>query len=100
MLFICQDDVHRDQFIAAADRELTGHRRPPDIGPERHGHVGRKRILFASEVDAHDARLEARRLPAFPNGHPSRVHDTRRVYIAPIRTSQATTTPGSALQAA
>ncbi|MGH2944671.1 MAG: replication-relaxation family protein [Solirubrobacteraceae bacterium] len=85
VLFVCQDDDHRDQFIAAADRELTGHRWHPDVGPERYEHIGRQRMLFASEVDAHSGRLEARRLSTFPKGHRSRSEQTRRVRIAPAR---------------
>ena len=59
-------------FLAAADRELTGHRWHPDVAPERYEYVGRQRILFATELDAHAAVLEARRVPAFPAGHQSR----------------------------
>ncbi len=85
VLFVCQDDAHRDQFIAAADRELTGHRWHPDVGPERYQYVGRQRMLFASELDAHNGRLEARRLSTFPKGHRARSEVIRRVRIAPAR---------------
>jgi hypothetical protein len=97
VLFICQDDRHRDDFIAAADRELTGHRWHPDVGPERYEYVGRERMLFATEVDGHDGLLEARRLPPFPRGHRSRSDSTRRVRIAPARASEA---PADELRAA
>ena len=83
VLFICQDEQHRDQFIAAADRELGGHRWHPDVGPERYEYVGRQRTLFATERDAHDGRLEARRLPPLPPGNGARASDERRVRIAP-----------------
>ena len=85
VVFVCQDDDHRDDFIAAADRELTGHRWHPDVGPNRYEYVGRQRLLFAAEIDAHRGWLEARRLPAFPKGHRERTDDLRRVRIAPVR---------------
>lgn len=92
VLFVCQDDEHRDQFIAAADRELGGHRWHPDVAPERYEYVGRQRMLFATEVDAHRGQLEARRLPSFPKGHGARSDAVRRVRIAPARVA-GTVTP-------
>ena len=57
------------------------HRRPPTtsspatagtpaLRPEHHEYVGRRRILFALERDAHAGVLEAWRLPAFPPATP------------------------------
>jgi hypothetical protein len=83
VLFVCQDDAQRDGFLAAADRELVGHRWHPDVEPEQYEYVGRQRILFASEVDAHTGFLAARRLPAFPPGHRGRKPGIRRVRIGP-----------------
>jgi hypothetical protein len=85
VLFICQDESQRGQFLSAADPELTGHRWHPSAPPEQHDHVGRRRILFAVERDAHDGVLEAWRLPAYPPGHPARRPEVRRVAIAPHR---------------
>jgi hypothetical protein len=82
VLFVCQDEEQREQFLAAADRELTGHRWHPTVPPERHEYVGRRRILFAVERDAHAGQLEAWRLPAFPTDHSAREHDVRRVALA------------------
>lgn len=82
VLFVCQDADQREQFLAAADRELTGHRWHPTVPPERHEYVGRRRILFAVECDAHAGSLEAWRLPAYPRGHPSRDNNVRRVTLA------------------
>jgi hypothetical protein len=72
VLFICQDEDQRDLFLAAADRELTGQLWHPMVASDRHVHVGRRRILFACEIDIHAARQEAWRLPALPPGHPRR----------------------------
>jgi hypothetical protein len=83
VLFVCQDDEQRDLFLDAADRQLVGHRWHPDVSPEGYEYVGRKRILFASELDAHAGRLDAWRLPAFPRRHPGRSGSSRRVRIAP-----------------
>jgi len=81
VLFVCQDADQRDQFLAAADRELSGHRWHPTVTPERHDYVGRRRILFAIEPDAHAGVLDASRLPAFPPDHPSRDDNVRRVAL-------------------
>lgn len=72
VLFICQDAAQRDTFLAAADRELTGHRWHPSRPPSDHDHVGRRRVLFACEPDLHMGRVEARRLPPWPPNHPAR----------------------------
>jgi protein involved in plasmid replication-relaxation len=82
VLFVCQDNEQRDLFLDAADRQLSGHRWHPDVSPERYEYIGRQRILFATEVDAHAQALEARRVPAFPRGHTSRRRGARRVWIA------------------
>ena len=81
VLFVCQDEQQRERFLAAADQELTGHRWHPSAPPDRHEHVGRRRILFALEPDAHAGVLEAWRLPSFPRGHPARFDEVRRVRI-------------------
>ena len=74
VVFICQDESQRAQFLTAADRELTGHRWHPSAPPEQYDYVGRRRILFALERDAHDGcagGLETPRLPAWPpRAHP------------------------------
>src|SRR5215210_3079563 len=82
VVFVCQDEEQREQFVAAADHELTGHRWHPTVPPERHEYVGRRRILFAVERDAHAGVLEAWRLPAFPPDHPARDDNVRRVALA------------------
>ena len=83
VLFICQDEPQRAQLVAAADRELTGHRWHPSVDPTRYQYVGRERLLFCAEPDAHAGVLEAWRLPAFPPGHQARTGGLRRVRIAP-----------------
>jgi hypothetical protein len=72
VLFVCQDETHRDKFLAAADRDLTGRLWHPSADPSEQQHPGRRRTLFACEPDTHAGVLEARRVPAFPPGHPSR----------------------------
>ncbi len=64
VLFICQTQLQREAFLATADRELTGHRWHPSAPPERYEYVGRRRILFAVEHDAHSGHAEAWRLPS------------------------------------
>ena len=81
VLFVCQDDEQRAAFLDAADRELTGHRWHPDVPPDRYEYVGRQRILFATEIDAHARTLEARRAPRFPVSHDRRQDGARRVWI-------------------
>jgi hypothetical protein len=82
VLFVCQDNQQRDLFIDAADRQLGGHRWHPDVSLDRYEYVSRQRVLFATEVDVHNGVLEARRLPAVPNGHVARKDGIRRVRIA------------------
>ena len=94
VLFVCQDDEQRDLFLDAADRQLLGHRWHPDVSPDRYEYVGRQRILFATEIDAHARVVEARRVPTFPAGHQWRREGTRRVRIAVAAESPATATRG------
>ena len=89
VLFICQNAEQRETFLAAADRELTGHRWHPSAAPERYDYVGRLQILFAVEHDAHAGRSEAWRLPAFPAGHPARDASVRRERLTAPQSSQA-----------
>ena len=65
VLFICQDQEQRDLFITAADHELTGYRWDA-TAPDQHQYLGRQRVLFATEIDIHQGRLEARRLAPNP----------------------------------
>ena len=85
VLFICQDEAQR----GAVPRPPPTASSPATAGtparrPERHDYVGRRRILFALEHDAHDGVLEAWRLPAFPPGHPARTAEVRRVALSPV----------------
>jgi hypothetical protein len=72
VLFICQDVPQRDDFLARADQELTGHHWHPTNTSDQHHYVGRRHILFCRERDAHLGQPEARRLPPYPPGHPAR----------------------------
>jgi predicted transcriptional regulator len=72
VLFICQDDTHRERFLAAADHDLTGRLWHPSATPSENHYPGRRRILFACEADAHAEVLEAHRLPGFPPRDPNR----------------------------
>jgi hypothetical protein len=91
VVFVCQDADQRGMFVDAADRQLRGHRWHPDVSPDRYEYVGRQRILFVTEVDAHAEVLEARGVPTFPAGHQSRREETRRVRIAVAAESAAAT---------
>jgi hypothetical protein len=78
----------REQFMAVADRELTGHRWHPSVAPDKYDEYnGRRRILFALERDMHAAMLDAWRLPAFPADHPDRLAEVRRVRVPGADTS-------------
>lgn len=69
VVFICQDDEHLNLFLAAADRELTGHR----WGLSREqDYVGRNRIVFAHEAAMHRGDAVVHRVPAYPPRHPRR----------------------------
>jgi hypothetical protein len=72
VLFVCQSGEHRDRFLAAADRELTGRLWHPSAQPNENHYPGRRRILFATEAGAHAGVLEARRVPGYPPRHPAR----------------------------
>ena len=72
VLFVCQDDAQRDDFLARADHELTGHHWHPTHTADQHEYIGRRRILFCDERDAHLGQPHARRLPPYPPGHPAR----------------------------
>jgi hypothetical protein len=72
VLFICQDDAQRDDFLARADHELTGHRWHPSRPSDEHEYIGRRHILFCDERDIHLRRPQARRLPPYPPKHPAR----------------------------
>jgi Replication-relaxation len=84
VLFVCQNELHRDKFLNAADRDLTGRLWNASVDSSPAHYPGRLRTLFACEPDAHAGVLEAHRVPAFPPGHPSRQGPralTRRVLL-------------------
>jgi hypothetical protein len=68
VIFVCQDEDQLDQFLHAADYELTGHHDCLDHNRDRF--VGRNRILFAVEQDMHAGRLDARAGAGGPAGPP------------------------------
>jgi hypothetical protein len=84
-VFVCQDRAQYEQFMAAADHELTGHRWHPSVSADRHEYVARDRLPFAVERDLHAGALEAGRLPALPPAHPSRTSEVRRVRLPGAR---------------
>ena len=91
VLFVCQDDAQRDDFLVCADSELTAHLWHPSSTVDQHEYVGRRRILFCDERDVHLGRSHARRLAPYPPGHPARLgHD------AQVRGVKL---PGSAIEA-
>ena len=81
VVFVCQDAHQREQFMAVADREVTGHRWHPSLDPDDYQYVGRKHCLFAIEHDAHRGSLHAWRLPAYPRDHPARTAKVRPVQL-------------------
>jgi Replication-relaxation len=79
VVFICQDDGQRDDFLGRADQELTGHRWHPNQTAGSRQYTGRRHILFCDERDVHHGHCEARRLPPYPPGHASRIGENGRV---------------------
>jgi hypothetical protein len=81
VVFICQDNEHRERFLAAADWQLTAHQtRWADLNPEREYPV-RDRFVFALEADIRDARAEAVRLPRQPPAVANRDNRVRGVQL-------------------
>jgi len=72
VLFICQNETQRDDFLACADHELTGHRWHPSHPVTEHEYIARRHILFCDERDIHLGKPRARRLAPYPLGHPGR----------------------------
>jgi Replication-relaxation len=79
VIFICQDQEHLRAFVHAADYELTGHHWHPSYGPEDYRFIGRERILFCVERDAHAGSFAAWRVPEFPSDHRAREPNVRGV---------------------
>jgi Replication-relaxation len=103
VLFVCQDEHQRDKFLAAADRDLTGHLWHPSLRQSETHYIGRRRILFACEADAHTGVLEARRVPGYPPGHPARhgrLAQVRRVRLPGCANGTTPSSPPGAGQAA
>ena len=73
-MFVCQDQEQQADFLHAADYELTGCQIPYWSQPDRERFVGRERILFAVEADAHAGDLVAKRVPKWPRTHSHREH--------------------------
>lgn len=80
-LFVCQSPEQCRLFLAAADHELTGHQWHPSADLDQHDYVGRRRMLFGLERDAHAGVLDAWQLPRFPPGHPARDRAVRRIQL-------------------
>lgn len=55
----CQDGEQRGEFLHGTDHQLTGHHWHASASPDQQNHVGRQRVLFVIEADAHRGRLEA-----------------------------------------
>jgi hypothetical protein len=74
VLFICQDEEHRERFIRAADGQLTAYEtRWAELNPAQE-YRARQRFLFAGETDLQDGLAYALRLPP----QPPRSADTER----------------------
>lgn len=78
IVFVCQDAAHLEQFVRAADHELTGHLWHPGVSVHRYDYVGRRNVLFVCERDMHAGDFRAWRVPEFPPRHPSRDAVARR----------------------
>jgi hypothetical protein len=61
VVFVCQDEQQQADFLHTADYELTGCQVPYWGDVDRQRYVGRDRILFTVEADAHAGDLVAKR---------------------------------------
>jgi hypothetical protein len=66
VVFVVEDDVKARQFMAAADRIVTGRIARFGTPEASWPHYGRRRIFFAAERDVHMGTLRAQRLPDHP----------------------------------
>ena len=66
VLFVCQNEAHRDKFLAAADHDLTGRLWHPSATTDPSHYVGRRRTLFTCERDVHDGVLDRPPAAAVP----------------------------------
>lgn len=81
VVFICQDDAHRERFIDAADWQLTAYQqRWVDLNPIPE-FVARDRVLFAIEDDMHTGQPSALRLPHRPPRVHGRDDELRGVWL-------------------
>lgn len=81
VVFVCQDAAQLEQFIAVADREMTGHRWHPSLKPDEYDYAGRRHLLLAVERDVHNGCGDVWRMPTFPDRHPGRTTTVRRVRL-------------------
>jgi hypothetical protein len=84
VLFICQNETQRDDFLACADHELTGHRWHPSHPVREHEYIARRHILFCDERDIHLGKPRPRRLAPYPPGHPGRCGRDAKVRGVPL----------------
>ena len=64
MIFICQDRDHAIQFLAAADRELTGDVSRP--WSDDYDYVGRRRLVVCLERSVYEGSPHAWLVPSRP----------------------------------
>jgi Replication-relaxation len=76
VVFVCEDEAHRDAFLRAADTDLTGHLWKPGMDVSEHEYAGRDHILFAVEPNMHRGEPAAWRPERFPRQHPGRPSPT------------------------
>jgi Replication-relaxation len=81
VVFVCQTQDQCRQFLTGSDHELTGHHWHPSADLRDCNYVGRRRLVFALEHDAHAGLLEAWQLPRFPPGHSARNPAVRRIRL-------------------
>jgi hypothetical protein len=82
VVFVCQTQDQCRQFLTAADHELTGHHWRPTADLDEQDYLGRRRLVFALEHDAHAGVLEAWQLPGLPPTYRARRSAVRRIPLA------------------
>ncbi len=72
IVFVCQDEEHRDLFLGAADGELRGYHWDPSAPAAGHHFAGRQQTLFVVEGQMQRGQAVAYRVAPFPPGHAAR----------------------------
>lgn len=69
VLFVCQEDVDRERFVAGADVDLAGYLWSGGAGREADAFIGRRRMLFTTAAEMYEkGEVVGNRVPRLPKG--------------------------------